>query len=633
MKRMFEPVVVGPLSLKNRFVLAPVKTAFGTPDGRVTRRQEKFYDSISFDGPALMILEPAAVLPEGREHPRQFSIHHPYSVKEARKITAIIRANGSHAVLHLNHAGGAANPKVTGSQPLAPSKFFCPSKGNTAKVMTPEEIDGVIAAFGDAAGKAETAGFSAVEVQAGHGYLVSQFCHPGCNSRKDEYGRDLLLFARRVLESVLSNTKLPVIVRLSMRDPGDMDEVSRFKALVAMVDKSGISALHVGMGDSCFSPPWYYHHGALPMKPQEKVLRLVRESTGLPVIVAGRMGDRNRIECLLDEGLMDMVALGRPLIADPDILAKWKNGLDDEITSCGYCLQGCLGNVMKGEGISCLVNPEVGRDELVKTGSPKKVLVAGGGPAGLSAALFSALRGHDVTLAEAGDRLGGTFRAAPLSPGKESMDRPLQGLLQKVSSSGASILLNRRVDSRFTRAFAPDVLFWAVGGEPAIPSIPGLDRQKRLTALQYYLEGRRPNGRRVLVLGGGMVGVEAAEKLALEGMEVTVVEMLDELAGDMLPVSRKMCLNRLEAMENVSIHKSTVVKEFLEEEVVLEGKEGVNRIPSFDWIFVATGLRSRPGPSDSIREMAGEVITIGDANEVTDVHRATQAGYNAAQEV
>lgn len=633
MDRMFEPFAVGSLSLRNRFVLAPVKTAFGTPDGRVTRRQELFYESISQDGPALVILEPAAVMANGREHPKQFGIHHPYSADEARKLTTIIRSNGAHPVLHLNHAGAAANPKVIGCRPMGPSACLCPSRGNVTRAMGPGDIEEVIGAFGEAAGKAEAGGFSAVEIQAGHGYLLFQFGHPSCNVRDDAFGKDLLLFSHRVFEAVRSGTNLPVILRISMRAPDDLREAARLKSLLALAGEVGISAVHVGMGDACFAPPWYYHHGSLPEEPQEKVLSLVRRATALPVIAAGRMGDRKRIERLLNEGLMDMVALGRPLVADPNLISKWKRHRDAEITHCGYCLQGCLANVIKGEGLSCIVNPEVGREELRKTASPVKVLVAGGGPAGLSAALFTRLRGHDVTLAEAGESLGGTFRAAPLSPGKEAMARPLEGLVGRVSASGANVLMNRRVDSEFVSEFNPDVLIWAVGGEPSIPPISGLDRQPRLTSSNYYLEGKHLEGERVLVLGGGMVGVEAAEKLALEGKDVTIVEMLDELAGDMLPVTRKLCLKRLRAMANVKVLTSTVVIEFKEGEVLLEEKEKSIRLPSFDWIFIATGLRSRPGPAESLMKKVKKVITIGDAKEVADIYAATQAGYRAAMEV
>jgi 2,4-dienoyl-CoA reductase-like NADH-dependent reductase (Old Yellow Enzyme family)/thioredoxin reductase len=632
MEELVKQWSLGGLSLRNRIFMAPVKTAFGTPDGRVTERHLHFYRAVAGGGAALVILEPVSVTGEGREHPKQLTIHNDYSAKELSKITAVLHESGAKACLNLNHAGRAANPKVTGLPPLAPSACSCAAKGTEARELAPEKITAIVEAFGDAARKAEEAGFDAIEIQAGHGYLLQQFMMAETNQRKDAYGKDPLRFAREVLGAVREASTLPVLVRVTRPLPFNPGADEKLRQLLKLAEEAGVAAVHAGMGDACAAPPWYYHHGSLPERPQEEALRFVRENTKLPVIAAGRMGGHERAKRLFDEGLMDAIALGRPLVADPALPAKWQQKAYDDVVECGSCLQGCLYNVANGKGISCIVNPTVGKPPMTPAEKKKRVLVVGAGPAGLSCAITLWKRGHGVIVAEASKEMGGTFRAAPLSFGKEAMQKPLRGLLRLVEREEIPIMRNQPVDEAFLRKINPEVLVWAAGSAQNVPPIPGLDKVPTLASLEFYLEGKRLAGKRVLVLGGGMVGIEAAETLAQDGHEVTIVEMLPELANNMEMVSRNLALKRINENRSIKVLLNATITSFDDGGVVVKNDNGEQRLPPFDWVLIAAGLKPKPLP-EGFREIVKDIRVIGDANAVRDVESAAREGYETGLSV
>ena len=628
MTDLLEPWTLDSLPLRNRIWMAPLKTAFGTPEGRVTERHLHFYGRIARGGAGLVIIEPVPVRWEGREHPKQLAVTSADSTLQLSKITSVIHEGGAMAGLNLNHAGRAANPKASGAEPVAPSACACPAKGTQARELLPEEIEGIIAAFGRAASVAEAAGFDWIEIQAGHGYLVHQFLEPSVNRRADAYGQDPLLFARRVLEAVSGASALPKSLRVTLGDPEDLGQTERLRMLLEMARAHRVTAIHVGMGDACTDAPWYYHHGSLPEAPQEAALRTIRDMTPLPLIAAGRMGDFPRANRIIEEGLADAIALGRPLVADPALPAKWQAGAFDAVVACGSCLQGCLAKVAKGEGLSCIVNPSVGRAPVVPAAKRRRTLVAGAGPAGLCAALALWDRGHGVIVAEAGPEAGGTFRAAPLSPGKESMRRPLTGLLKAVEWAEIPLLTNQSVDEAFLRKVHPEVLVWAVGAEAVRPPITGLDTVPVLTSKEYYLGGRELPGRRVLVLGGGLAGLEAAEKLALEGREVIVVEMLPEMGGGMEAVGKALLFKRLAALSRLTLLTSTTVLRIGGDALEVHTADGPRRLAPVEAVLLAAGLRPRPLP-DCLRALVPEIHVVGDAQAPRDVESAVREGYEA----
>jgi 2,4-dienoyl-CoA reductase-like NADH-dependent reductase (Old Yellow Enzyme family)/thioredoxin reductase len=635
MERVFSKLTLDGAEFVNRFVFPPIKTGYGNPQGTVTKDHEIFYRRISRNGPGLVILEPVSVTPDGKEHPKQLCVHLPESASELTKIVEIVHGEGRLACLHLNHAGAAANPKASGGPPKAPSPFTCPSSGQSSLELNEEEIENIIAGFRSAAEKAKAAGFDVIEIQGGHGYLLSQFLNGKINKRSDRWGKDRTLFAGRVLDAVREGAPdIPRILRISGNEmsPDHGVDPEDLRPLIESALATDVSALHVGMGNVCFSPPWYFHHMSLPEKPRIDALSRIREFVSLPLIVAGRLGDREKIAELLDKGLADLVALGRPLIADPDLLDKWRRDANEEVNRCGYCLQGCLHRVKSGEGLGCNINPEIREPELERTDNPLKILVAGGGPAGMSAALYLTRCGHAVTLAEKEDFLGGQFALAWRAPGKESMKRTLDSLEHAVRTCGASILLQRPVDAELVKELRPDLLVWATGGVQNVPEIPGLPDQRILTSLEYFRGDKEVQGPRVLVIGAGRTGIEIAEKLGMDGFDVVATKRTDPIGSNMEMVTRKLALARLGKLPNVTLMPHTTVKEFKAEGVEMEKDGEKITTEPFQTVILASGIRPAALPEEEIGGALPKVEIIGDALDVKDIYSAVHAGYRPARQ-
>lgn len=634
MRRMFEKFTLGSLELANRFVFPPIKLGYGNPDGTVTDRQLNFYRRIAKGGPGLIIIEPVSVTADGREHPKQPCIHLPGSGGELKKVADGIHSEGRLACLHLNHAGAAANPQIIGGAPKAPSVMTCVAReGNVSEALSEQEIEEILSAYGAAAETAQGAGFDGIEIQGGHGYLVSQFLNSKLNKREDRYGADRTLFAREAISRVREAAPaLPLILRISGNEMSPEFGISQedLLSLLKVAPEGGIHAVHVGMGNACFSPPWYFHHASLPDKPQFDALAWVRQHTALPMVAAGRMGRKEKIAQVLDQGIADLVALGRPLLADPDLIGKWQRGNDQEVISCGYCLQGCLHRVKSGEPLGCNLNPGLGLPELEPTQKPLTVLIAGGGPAGMSAALHMTRTGQRVTLAEKAGHLGGQFALAWQAPGKQTMKQGLDGLEQAVKSSGAAILMNRSVDVDLVRDQGPDLLVWATGAVQNIPEIDGLDGQHTMTSIEYF-DGDKPvRGPRILVIGAGRAGIEIAEKLGKEGYEVVATKRTDPIGSMMEMITKNLALMRLKQMENVTLMPHTRVRAFKPDGVDVEQDGQRRALAPFQTVILASGMRPAPGPDETIRDQVPFVEVIGDARQVQDIFTAVRAGYDLA---
>ncbi|MGD8367409.1 MAG: FAD-dependent oxidoreductase [Desulfobacterales bacterium] len=632
MKEMFAEMTLGNLTLANRFVFPPIKTAYGTPKGNVTDRHVRYYRQIAHNGPAVVILEPVAVTADGKEHPKQLCIHLEDSVSQLEKIVDVIHGENRLACLHLNHAGAAANPKATGAPPRAPSTVTCPTTGQTAEALTESEIETIIEGYRVAAEKAVAAGFDMIEVQGGHGYLVSQFLNEKINQRTDRYGDNRRLFAERVISAIKAGAPgVPCMLRISGSEMSPEYGIGQkdLAPLFGLAEAAGICAVHVGMGSACFSPPWYFHHARLPEQPQLDALAWVRKQTRLPIVAAGRMGRIEKAARVLEGRLADLIALGRPLIADPDLIEKWEKEAFEEVKSCGYCLQGCLHRVKNGEPIGCNINPEIGEAEIGKTDRPLRVLVAGGGPAGMSASLYLSRRGHRVTLMEKEDRLGGQFNLAWQAPGKQAMRDGLDHLASCAMADCAAVVFGRNVDVAAVKEISPDLLVWSVGAEQNIPAFDGLDTQNALTAIDYF-RGKPVSGPRILVVGAGRSGLEIAEKLGAEGLEVTATKRTDPIGSMMEMITRKLTLMRIDQMPNVTLMPHTTVKAFTADGVEVEQDGQKIHLAPFQTVILASGMTSAAGPDAQIEAAVPAVEKIGDADNVMDIYSAVHAGYQLA---
>ena len=624
-----EAFQIGQLKLKNRFIMAPVKSAYGTPKGEVTPRHLTYYDNLSKGGMAMIILEPVAVSQSGKEHPKQLAVHLPDSKHQLNKIVNVLHKNDTFVCLNINHAGRAANPKATGVPTKAPSAITCPATGQTPEILETAEIEEILEGYRQAIRVAIAAGFDAIEIQTGHGYLIQQFLSSRTNQREDEYGRDKTLFIKQVFDIVRAErNNLTVLVRISGHEFVENGfGPAENKVILDLAKDYSFDAIHCGFGNACDTPPWYYSHMALPEQKQLEVVTAIRKQTELPLIVAGRMGDVEKLEQYDQKNLTDCVSLGRPLVADPNFVNKLLNQQSEDITYCGYCLQGCLANVKNGSGIGCIVNPNIDKQS-VPTTAPKNVAVIGGGPAGMAAATQLSIMGHKVTLYEKNPTLGGQFEMAYKAPHKGSMLRPLSSLIKQTEKNVAAIKLGTTVDATATSDF--DHLVVATGSRQRIPEIKGLGDQYSMTSLEFFEKTKPIKGKRILIIGAGMIGIEAAEILAEGDYEVIITKRTSEIANDMEMITKKLMFKRLEQKNNLIISPNTTLMEFTTTGVQYQKEGEAGDWAPFDTVIIASGMEPENNLYQQLQTAGKSVRIIGDASDPADIYAATQNGYLAA---
>lgn len=631
----FDSLKLGPVELNNRLFMAPVKTAFAGTDAQVTDRLIRYYRRRAQGGVGTIIVEPMFVDAAGKEHPKQLGIADDGAIDGLRQLVDAIHKEGARAIAHINHAGRAANPKASGVPPLAPSAIACPTTGATPEVISSKRIETVIAAFTQAAGRAREAGFDGVEVQCGLGYLVAQFLSEKTNQRNDEWGgsaENRIRFMERVMTGVRKaiGGDLALMARISGTEKVDGGiDIEDAIHIGTRLAELGVDAVHVASGSACDTPPWYYQHMGLPAGVNLKLAERLRQNLTVPVIAAGRLGDPEEIEQIFRDGAVDAIALGRPLVADPDLPIKIRTSQSELVVRCGGCLQGCLVGVKSGKGIACIVNPEVGKEDMEypATTGEKEVVVVGGGPAGMTAARVAAARGHRVTLLErSADVLGGQFAHAYQAPGKAAMRQTLDSFVRLTRSGNMDIRMGTEAGIDDIVQLRPDIVFVATGAEPIIPPIPGLS--SAITG-EEIMSGNMSVGHKVLVIGGGLIGIEVAEYLAERQHQVVVVEMLDQMAQDMEPITRKLSFLRLQNLP-VALYTGTKITQITEGEAIAQGPDGEVNLGKFDSIVVATGTRPLDVLSQGLREQGLEVHVVGDAAQIGQVQGATTSAYEIA---
>ncbi len=560
---ILEPLSVGSLNLPNRVVMTTVKLGYATPAGEVTRRHIAFYSRRAAGGVGLLTTEPLYVEKSGRELPTQMGIHDDALVPGLEELVGAVHAAGGRIMAHINHAGRAANPRlVPEGDRVSASDVLCPANQVTPRPLSTREIGEVVGAFGDAAGRVRKAGFDAMEIPFSHGYLVHQFLSPHTNRRNDGYGgsfENRLRFGREVLRAVRAGVGpgFPMVVRLNAFDHVDGGlGIKDALTLAARLSELGVDALSVTSGTMCESVPFCLYPAGTPKAHLLPMAGRIREVSGLPVIVAGRIRTPSVARAALVAGQADLIGLGRPLLADADWVRKTERGDEEAILLCAACHQGCLGDLRKGLGTHCLFSPLTGREseiEIPPAPEPRRVVVVGGGPAGLEAARVAAERGHRVTLFEEKDHLGGQLFQAGRVPHKEGFLDVLRQMELTARRAGADIRLSTRVTADELMAGRPDAVILATGGIPLSVAFPGIEDTRWVLATDILEGDLEVETSSVLMVGGGLVGLEAAEFLAARGRKVTLVEMQEEVGAglDMLP--RAMLLKRLQEGQ-VEIH-------------------------------------------------------------------------------
>jgi len=525
---------------------------------------------------------------------------------------------------------------------VAPSPIPCPISINLPRELTVEEIGEIEDLFAQAALRAKEAGIDTVELHGAHGYLMAQFMSRYSNTRTDAYGGDLAGFLRFPLNVIQKVRKkvgpdYPIIFRLSADEkvPGGRG-LQESKVMAKYLEQAGVDALHVSAavyGSVRFTVPPM----SVPPGINVEAAAEIKKVTSVPVIAVGRIHDPYMAEGFLEQGFADLIALGRPSIADEDYPKKVSGadgGLED-LRCCISCNQGCISRVFMGQPVSCLVNPAAGREEemaLVMADQPKIVLIIGGGPGGMEAARVAALRGHEVHLYEKESRLGGQLNLASMAPCKQEFAKVVRYLSTQVKKTGVNLHLNTEATRETVSQIKPDVIIIATGSVPLRPNIPGLDQTNVATAWDV-LKGEARPGRNSLIIGGGLVGAETADFLAqFRGRKVTLVEMLPDIAGDMGGDSRHFLLERLKE-KGVAIITGAEVKRVQDDSVILACNGQEQCISGFDVFVLALGSRPQDDVALELKDTveADHIFLIGDVKEPRKAIDAIREGAETAR--
>ncbi|WP_419176119.1 FAD-dependent oxidoreductase [Desulfosediminicola sp.] len=660
---LFQPWNIGQLSIRNR-IFMPAMHMNMCRNFEVTDQIVDFYRERAFGGAGLISVGYATV-DELSGTPLNIGAHSDAFVPGLARLAAAIHEGGALATVQLNHAGRYnASFFLGGKKPVAPSPVPSRLTRETPREMTREEIDATVTRFADAAVRVKEAGFDLVEILAGTGYLISSFLSPFTNQRDDEYGGSLenrMRFGIEVIKAVKERLAgaCPILVRINGNDymQGGIGSKDMQAFAVALVE-AGVDALCVNVG---------WHEAQVPQivtKVPRGVFaymaRDIREKVDVPVIASHRINDPATARRLISLGYCDAVAIGRALITDPEFPEKAQRGEEDQIVHCIACGQGCFDNIFKMRPVECVCNPKAGYEKERKielSDSPCRVMVAGGGAAGISAALAAAERGHRVSLIESSMRLGGQLHLAGAPPGRNEFLVYANDLKSKLSASGVEIVLNTSVDRALLDEQRPDELIVATGGKPVTPQIAGVEQDHVVQAWDI-LSGKYQAGRRVVVVGGGAVGVETALKLAEEGTlsgeelkfllvnqaedpaelvrlateggrEIVMVEMQEKVGTNFGKTTRWGMLQDV-ARHRVQALAAAKVLEITATGVCVEVEGNKREIPA-DTVVLAVGTASEYSLKADAVELGIRVRTVGDASQPGTVFEACHQGFLAGR--
>ena len=641
--KLFSSFHIGPLKMQNRIVMPPMATNYATSEGFVTERQIAYYVERAKGGVGYITVEHTGVLQQGKASPNMLMISTDEHASQIESLVEAVHGVGGKIVVQINHAGRQTLPSVTGYPIVGPSPIPAtpipdPSKSNMPRELSVSEIREITEAFTAAAERVKKAGADGVELHMAHGYLLCSFLSPFSNRRTDLYGGDIHGRARfpvEVLESVRSSVgqDFPIICRLSGDEYVDGGlKIEETKEIAVILEREGADALHISACNAVSGylnhPPYYVEEGIFVHLAQG-----VKSVVDIPVITVGRIRNPVMAEEVLQEEKADLISMGRALIADPHMPSKAKEGRLKEITPCISCNR-CIQTLRKG-AVRCAVNPETGNEsqfELRKTDRSKKVWIIGGGPGGLKAAEIAAQRGHQVTLFERHHQLGGRMRLAAVPPNKGILNDFLDYLDRRVRSLGITIELGKEFTVDMLDSEKPDAVIVATGGVPFFPHWKGIKDSGALSVDDALLSGGENVGKRVLVVGGGGVGAETADFLSEMGKKVTLVEMLEGIASDLVTHLQHYLLKRL-AEKRVTILTSTKVKELGEGYAVVEDASGEKRIDGFDSIVLALGSTPDDRIARSLEGKVPELYVIGDASQPREALEAVYEGEEVALKI
>lgn len=598
---LFNPIKIREMEIRNRVEFPAMGTKMSTEDGYVTEKLIDYHVARALGGNGLNFTEVCSVY--DKANPKDFlGICDDKYIPGLKKLADSIHEAGAKAGVQLWLGGMAVGSDPT-TKMIVPSDV--PIKGTDYVIpgASLETIKECVKAFGDAAKRAVEAGFDTVEFHAGHNYTPHSFLSGAFNKRTDEYGGSLENRSRFLIECIEAiRNNIPEDMPLFMRIDAHDDCVENGLTIEDVIEfcklakTAGVDVLDISRGNFTTNAVKYEVPPVdLPRGFNVDNAARIKKETGMITVAVGRINDPEQADEIIRSGKADMVVIGRAQLADPEFCNKAYRGDVDSIVRCVGCNQGCYDGFVSTEmpHITCLRNPALGKEKeyaLVKTDNPKKVLVIGGGVAGLEAALTLKKRGHNPILCEASDSLGGQFALAGAAPRKEEMKEAAIAMGEMAKREGVEIRLSTPVTADVINEISPDEVIIAIGSAPIKLNIPGADLPM-VRSSHDVLAGKVSASGDVVVIGGGLVGLEVAEYIAEKASKITVVEMLDQVAKDLGDL-RKICVMESIAEDGIRTITSAKCVEIKENSIVIDKEGTLEEIPC-DSVVVAIGARSR----------------------------------------
>ncbi len=628
---------IGPIKLKNRIVMPAMATGLGTVNGEVSPQMIDYYTARAAGGAGMIIVEIACVdSPGGRGNLTQLRVDHPRFILGLNELSEAIQSYDCRSMLQLHHAGRQTAPGLTeGNQPVAPSAIACKLMRQMPRELSLEEIAEIKNKFTAAAFYAYKAGFDGVELHAAHGYLLHEFLSPYTNHRSDEYGGSTENRARLLLEII--NTikqrvpQLAIGVRLNMMDfvPGGL-VLEEGVEIAVLAEAAGADIINVSCGiyesgQSNIEPASYREGWRIYMA------EAVKANVKIPVLAGGVIRHPDYAEELIKNGKTDFVWVGRGMLADPQWANKALSGQAERIRPCLSC-NSCIGRSFAGLHIRCAVNPYATREwRLPKLSGLEgsNVMIVGGGPAGMQAALSLAQAGARVDLLERNDSLGGLLNIASQPPHKERLAELVKYLITELEEAQVNVHLNTEFIPALLPDYNPDLLVMANGARPFIPAFVGQSSQ--VSSLADILSGAlQIQGEKVAIIGGGSSGCELAEFLADGGNEVTIVEQAAQLALGLENMTRLDLLARIKT-KGIGVKTAATVKEIKENELIIfRKKEAQEESLPVDRIVLACGYSADQELYEAVKDQVENVYIIGDASVARGVQEALEEAVMVA---